>query len=237
MTRSNVTASERPRPVRQVRSYVRREGRMTRAQRRALHQLWPRYGIDAQGGLLQFDQLFARRAPVYLEIGFGNGEALCELASAHPQNNYLGIEVYRPGVGSLLLKLEQYALTNVRVICADAAAALSHRIPCDSLDAIYLFFPDPWPKKRHHKRRLVQFDFLEQVTARLKPGGYFHVATDWEDYATHVLAVAACVPALSNIAGGRHYARRPDYRCRTRFEHRGQQLRHSIRDLVFERRR
>lgn len=209
---------------------------MTRAQRRALHELWPTYGIDAQGGLLQFEQLFGRRTPVYLEIGFGNGEALCELASAHPRNDYLGIEVYRPGVGSLLLKLEQRALTNVRVICADATAALSHRIPCDSLDAIYLFFPDPWPKKRHHKRRLVQLDFLEQVTARLKAGGYFHVATDWEDYAAHVLAVAARVPALSNIAGRRRYASRPDYRCRTRFERRGQELGHSIRDLVFERR-
>jgi tRNA (guanine-N7-)-methyltransferase len=225
------------RPLRSIRSYVRREGRMTRAQRRALHELWPRYGVDAHGGLLQLERLFGRCAPVYLEIGFGNGEALCELAGAHPQNNYLGIEVYRPGVGSLLLKLEQRALSNVRVICDDAVHALSHRIPQASLDAIYLFFPDPWPKKRHHKRRLVQREFLEQLTARLKPGGYVHVATDWEDYAAHVLAVAAQVPGLSNVAGERGYASRPDYRCRTRFERRGRALGHRIRDIVLTRHR
>ncbi len=236
MTRSDVTAPERPGPVRQVRSYVRREGRITRAQRRALQELWPKYGLDSDGGPLRFEQVFARRAPVFLEIGFGNGEALCVLASGHPQNNYLGIEVYRPGVGSLLLKLEQRALSNVRVICDDAVHALSHRIPDASLDGIYLFFPDPWPKKRHHKRRLVQRDFLEQLTVRLKPGGRFHVATDCEDYAAHVLAVAAQVPGLSNVAGERRYAPGPGLRRLTRFERRGQELGHSIRDIVFARR-
>lgn len=229
------SVSHSAKSVRGIRSYVRREGRITRAQRRALDKLWPKYGLDAEGGPLDLEQVFGRRVSVFLEIGFGNGDALCELARANPQNDYLGIEVYRPGVGRLLLKLEQGALANVRVICDDAARALAERIPLDSLEAIYLFFPDPWPKKRHHKRRLVQPEFVAQVAKRLKRGGCFHIATDWQDYAEHVLAVASKVPALRNTAGEGDYTSRPDYRRLTRFERRGQELGHRIWDLVYER--
>ncbi|MFQ5995315.1 MAG: tRNA (guanosine(46)-N7)-methyltransferase TrmB [Acidiferrobacterales bacterium] len=219
--------------MRSVRSYVRREGRITRAQSRALAQLWPTYGVVAQGGLLNFVELFGRKAPVFVEIGFGDGNGLCALARTHPQNNYLGIEVYRPGVGSLLLKLEAAAINNVRVIREDAAHVFAARIPDASLQAIYLFFPDPWPKKRHHKRRLVQTHFVELVATKLKPGGCFHVATDWQDYADHIMAVAAQVPALEKASGAADFAQRPEFHQLTRFERRGQALGHQIWDLVY----
>lgn len=222
-------------PIRTVRSYVRREGRITKAQRRALDELWPRYGIDLEQGPIDFANVFGRRAPVMLEIGFGNGEALCELARSHPQNDYVGIEVYRPGIGSLLLKLETLMLDNVRVICGDAEPVLAEHIPAGSLDAVYLFFPDPWPKKRHHKRRLIQPDFIARVASRLRPDGCLHIATDWQDYAEHVLAVGAQTPALENTAGPNGYVSRPAERLLTRFERRGQALGHQVWDLVFRR--
>lgn len=223
-------------PIRTVRSYVRREGRITNAQRRALRELWPQYGVDLTAEALDFAVLFGRRAPVMFEIGFGNGEALCELARTHPQNDYVGIEVYRPGIGSLLLKLETLMLRNVRVICDDAGQVFAkQQVPADSLDAVYLFFPDPWPKKRHHKRRLVQPDFVARVAASLRPGGCLHIATDWRDYAEHALAVASQTPKLDNTAGPHAYVTRPDERLLTRFERRGQALGHQVWDLVFRR--
>ena len=221
--------------VRTVRSYVRREGRITNAQRRALRELWPQYGVDLADKPLDFAALFGCRAPVMLEIGFGNGEALCELARTHPQNDYVGIEVYRPGIGSLLLKLETLMLRNVRVICDDAEHVFADHMPADSLDAVYLFFPDPWPKKRHHKRRLIQPDFVARVARSLRAGGCLHIATDWQDYAEHALAVASQTPKLENTAGQHAYVPRPDERLLTRFERRGQVLGHQVWDLVFRR--
>lgn len=223
------------RPIRTVRSYVRREGRITKAQRRALCELWRRYGVDLAQEPIDFAALFGRRAPVMLEIGFGNGEALCELARTHPQNDYVGIEVYRPGIGSLLLKLETLMLHNVRVICGDADEVFAEYIPADSLDAVYLFFPDPWPKKRHHKRRLIQPDFVACVARSLRSDGCVHIATDWQDYAEHALAVASQTPELENTAGQHDYVSRPDERLLTRFERRGQALGHQVWDLVFRR--
>ena len=223
------------RPIRTVRSYVRREGRITKAQRRALCELWRRYGVDLAQEPIDFAALFGRRAPVMLEIGFGNGEALCELARTHPQNDYVGIEVYRPGIGSLLLNLETLMLRNVRVICGDADEVFAEHVPADSLDAVYLFFPDPWPKKRHHKRRLIQPDFVARVARRLRPDGCVHIATDWQDYAEHALAVASQTPELENTAGQHDYVSRPDERLLTRFERRGQALGHQVWDLVFRR--
>ena len=222
-------------PIRTIRSFVRREGRITKAQQRALRELWPRYGVQLAGEPLDFAVLFRRRAPVMLEIGFGNGEALCELARTHPENDYVGIEVYRPGIGSLLLKVEALLLPNVRVICADAEQVFAEHVPGDSLDAVYLFFPDPWPKKRHHKRRLIQPDFIARVAHSLRVGGCVHIATDWQDYAEHALAVATQTPKLENTAGDLAYVSRPDERLLTRFERRGQGLGHQVWDLVFRR--
>jgi tRNA (guanine-N7-)-methyltransferase len=222
-------------PHRAIRSFVRRAGRITGAQRRALDELWPRYGITPETTPLDFTALFQRQAPLIVEIGFGNGEALAALAAAHPEDNYLGIEVHRPGIGSLLLRLEGEALTNVRVLEGDAKEILAQRIPLGSIQGVHLFFPDPWPKKRHHKRRLVQTDFIELIRQALTPGGYFHLATDWQDYAEHMLALLTHAPGFKNTAAGDGYAPRPEYRPLTKFEQRGQKLGHSVWDLVFRR--
>lgn len=219
-------------PRRPIRTYVRREGRITRAQRRALAELWPRYGVDVNAEPLDFGRLFGRRAPTALEIGFGNGEALVGLAEHNPGTNYLGIEVYRPGIGHLLLQLEARAVTNVRVIEGDARSVLPSAIPAGTLAAVYLLFPDPWPKRRHHKRRLVQPAFLELVCSRLEPSGCLYVATDVEAYALHVLSAVAEVPGLE-VSGAAAAARDP--RPGTRFERRGQRLGHRTWDLRFTR--
>ncbi|MFQ5937900.1 MAG: tRNA (guanosine(46)-N7)-methyltransferase TrmB [Acidiferrobacterales bacterium] len=221
--------------VRPIRSYVRREGRITRAQRRALSELWPKYGVDDDPSALDFAALFRRRAPVAMEIGFGNGEVLCRFAQSNPAIDYLGVEVHRPGIGSLLLKLEQHAVNNVRVICADATLVLAQRVPEGSLEAVYLLFPDPWPKKRHHKRRLVQKGFLEEVQRRLRPGGRLHIATDWREYAEHAAAAATQVQGLINASGAEIYAPRPASCSASRFERRGQELGHQVWDLIYER--
>ncbi len=219
--------------LRTVRSFVRREGRITAAQRAAIDRLWDRYGVDMSDGPCDFDVLFGRRAPRMLEIGFGAGEALLAMAAAHPENDYLGIEVYRPGVGRLLKALEAQSVANVRVMRDDAVEVLTRMIPEASLDAVYLFFPDPWPKKRHHKRRIVQPEFVALVGARLRPGGVFHMATDWEDYALHMMEVMTRAPGFENIAGMGRYADRPAWREGTRFERRGERLGHVVRDLIF----
>jgi tRNA (guanine-N7-)-methyltransferase len=188
-------------PHRATRSFVRRAGRITSAQRRALADIWPRYGIESGDTPLDLAALFQRTAPLIVEIGFGNGEALAAMAVAHPENNYLGIEVHRPGIGSLLLRLESSALTNVRLLEGDAKEILGQCVPPGSVQGVHLFFPDPWPKKRHHKRRLVQTDFIELIRRALIPGGYFHLATDWQDYAEHMLALLSQTPGLENSAG------------------------------------
>lgn len=224
-----------PIPHRAIRSFVRREGRITDAQRRALEELLPRYGIESGAAPLDFTALFGRDAPVHVEVGFGNGEALAAMAAAHPQNNYLGIEVHRPGVGALLRRIEAEGLTNVRVACTDAKELLEQRIPEASLSAVYIFFPDPWHKKRHHKRRLVQAEFTALLAHKLKPGGLLHLATDWEDYAQHMLAVLSAAEGFENTAGPSQYVSRPETRPCTRFERRGQRLGHGVWDLLFHR--
>jgi tRNA (guanine-N7-)-methyltransferase len=203
------------------------------AQARAHRDLLPRYGIPYAAAPLDFDTVFGRAAPRILEIGFGMGETTAAIAQAQPQNDYIGIEVHTPGVGSLLKRLDELQLANVRVIQHDAVAVLERMIPPASLDGCHIFFPDPWPKTRHHKRRLIQPPFAALLASRLKPDAYLHVATDWEEYAQHMLAVLAAEPELTNTAAG--FAPRPDTRPETKFETRGLRLGHAVRDLLFRR--
>jgi tRNA (guanine-N7-)-methyltransferase len=205
---------------------------MTVAQERAWRDLWPRYGLAETDQTLDLDAAFDRAAARTLEIGFGNGESLVALAQAHPDEDFLGIEVHRPGVGHLMLRADSLGLGNIRVACRDAVEVLSRQLPDASFDAVLLYFPDPWPKKRHHKRRIVQPAFVELVAGRLKSGGRFRLATDWQNYAEQMLAVAGGCALLENEfdAG---YAPRPDSRPLTRFETRGQRLGHEVWDLCF----
>ena len=219
--------------LRRIRSFVRREGRLTKGQQRALVELFPRYGITLQQGIIDFDALFGRRGARILEIGFGNGASLAEMATEHPENDYLGIEVHRPGVGNLLLQIEKQSLNNIRVSNDDAIEVLEQQIPDESLDDVYLFFPDPWHKKKHHKRRIVQPAFVNLIQRKLKPGGIFHMATDWENYAEHMMAAMSTAAGFKNIAGEGQYTARPAYRPLTKFEQRGHRLGHGVWDLVF----
>jgi tRNA (guanine-N7-)-methyltransferase len=228
-----VTDTERPH--RAIRSYTLRQGRLTPAQQRAMDVLFPRFGIPSGETPLDFDTFFGRRAPRILEIGFGNGDSLAAIAQAHPDNDYLGIEVHTPGVGHLLLKIEELGLTNLRVMRDDAVEVLTHRIADASLDGVYLFFADPWPKKRHHKRRIVQEEFAQLLRRKLQPGGRFHMATDWENYARHMLEVMNAAAGFRNTSPAGDYVPRPDYRPLTKFEQRGQRLGHGVWDLIFER--
>jgi len=219
--------------LRTVRSFVRRAGRMTPGQQSAMETLWPRYGVEVGPGVLDFVTLFGSAAPVVVEIGFGMGQSLLTLARQNPQNNYLGIEVHRPGVGALLAGLAEHQLTNVRVIMADAKEILEAHIASGTLAALLLFFPDPWPKVRHQKRRLVQPDFVNLLASKLSDGGYFHMATDWENYAQQMLEVASNCQSLDNAAGVGQFTPRPDSRPVTKFERRGQKLGHGVWDLLF----
>ena len=222
------------RPARKIRSFVRREGRITAGQQRALQDLWPRYGLAADAAL-DLATIFGRSAPCTLEIGFGNGDALATMARQQPDTDFIGVEVHRPGVGRLLQQLDEHALTNVRVMREDAVQILNTCFPNNSLDRLLLFFPDPWHKKRHHKRRIVQPAFIELLTRKIKPGGILHMATDWEDYAEHMLEVMGQSAAFRNCAGVGNYSLRPDYRPVTKFERRGQRLGHGAWDLLYER--
>jgi tRNA (guanine-N7-)-methyltransferase len=215
-----------------LRSFVRREGRMTVAQERALTDLWERYGVAGCDGVLDFTLLFGRQAPCHLEIGCGNGECLLTLAAAHPENNFLGVEVHRPGIGSLLLRAAQQGLTNLRILNGDAAEVVRWRLPAASLECIYIFFPDPWPKKRHHKRRLLQPEFLAVLGDRLQAPGRLFIATDWRDYAEHIAAALAQVPGLTDLAAPAPYAPRPAWRPLTRYERRALDLGHTVRDFL-----
>ncbi len=218
-----------------IRSFVRREGRFTLSQKQALEENWKAFGIEYNQQKIDFPLLFGRHAYTVLEIGFGNGQSLAKMAATYSEINYLGIEVHRPGVGQLLKQLRDKDINNVRIMTHDAKDVLINKIPDASLDALYLFFPDPWPKRKHHKRRLVQTDFIHLVAAKLKVGGIFHVATDWQDYARHILKVMTVTEAFQNTAGTALYVPRPEYRSLTKFEHRGQKLGYQIRDMVFER--
>jgi tRNA (guanine-N7-)-methyltransferase len=220
---------------RAVRSFVRREGRLTAGQQRALDRLWPQYGLDAGSQPFDLDAVFGRTAPRVLEIGFGMGDSLAAIAKTHPEWDFIGIEVHRPGVGRLLGTIDGDGLTNVRVMCADAVDVLQQQVPEASLDAILLFFPDPWHKTRHHKRRLVQPAFVQLLRSRLKPGGRFHMATDWQPYARHALTVLTAAEGLQNVALDAGYVARPDYRPVTKFEKRGERLGHGVFDLMFTR--
>ena len=223
-------------PQRPVRSFVRRSARMTPAQRTAIERRWPTYGLEG-GELLDLDAVFGRRAVRVMEIGFGNGEALVGLAEAHPERDYLGVDVYEPGIGRLLAAIAEKRLTNVRLLRADAVDVLREHIAPASLDTVLLLFPDPWPKKRHHKRRLVQAEFVKSVASRLEPGGRFHLATDWQDYAEHMLAVLEAEDAFVNLAGQGKFGTLGTDRPATKFERRGRRLGHGVWDLRFERRR
>jgi tRNA (guanine-N7-)-methyltransferase len=221
---------------RPIRSFVMRTGRMTTGQARALDELWPRYGADYSPAPLALDALFGRSAPRTLEIGFGNGEHLAKLAATHPERDYLGIEVHRPGVGHLLMLAGMNDLKNLRVSDHDAVEVLREQIPAASLDELLVLFPDPWHKKRHHKRRLVQPPFVELVASRLHSGGVLRLATDWEEYAQQMLEVLrAAGTVFTNLSPTGDWMPRPEERAPTRFEKRGARLGHGVWDLAFRR--
>ncbi len=225
---------ETPKHLRKIRSFVRRERRFSREQQRALDELMPRFGlIPVDDEIFDLAAAFGRAGEYQLEIGFGNGASLLAMAQANPHINYLGIEVHRPGVCNLLLEMEKAGTENIRVINADAVEVLTHNIADAVLDAVYIFFPDPWHKKRHYKRRLVQVAFVELLRQKLKPTGLLHMATDWENYALHMLEVMNQVDGLCNLAADGKFCERPAYRLLTKFEQRGLRLGHGVWDLMF----
>ena len=221
--------------LRTIRSFVRREGRLTPSQQRALEVLWPIYGIDDSDETMDLNQLFGRDAAKVLEIGFGNGDSLAKMAAAQPDHNFIGVEVHRPGVGRLLNLIEQQQLTNLRVACTDAVELLKHRIADHSLDRVQLYFPDPWHKKRHHKRRIIQPEFVAILAKKIKPGGHLHMATDWQHYAEQMLDDLSNNQDFINCSSCASYIPRPDYRPLTKFEQRGHKLGHGVWDLLFKR--
>ncbi|WP_242482282.1 tRNA (guanosine(46)-N7)-methyltransferase TrmB [Thiocystis violacea] len=223
---------------RPIRSFVLREGRLTGAQERAFEDLWPKYGMDwTPGQPIDLSQVFGGSKPVVLEIGFGNGESLAEMAAADPSRNWLGIEVHRPGVGHLLLEIERRALENLKVMRHDAVEVLTQGLSPASLDGVQLFFPDPWPKRRHHKRRILSHQLVDLLAKVIRPGGVFHAATDWEPYAEQMLEIMeGASERFENIAGPGQYAPRPGARPLTKFEQRGERLGHPVHDLLYRRR-
>lgn len=216
-----------------IKSFIRRIGRMTIAQRQAVDTLWDKYCLSNEKKC-EYDIVFGRHAPVILEIGFGNGESLAKTALANPDNNYIGIEVHRPGVGNLLAQLDKADITNVRIFYHDAIEVLEECIPEQSLSAVHLFFPDPWHKRKHHKRRIVRPSFIALVANKLVAHGYFHTATDWKHYAQHMLKVLSNSTSFINQSADKKYCPRPDYRPLTKFEQRGLRLGHGVWDLIFK---
>jgi tRNA (guanine-N7-)-methyltransferase len=221
--------------IRRIRSFVKREGRLTKGQAKALEDNWPLMGLNHQDGLLDFEKVFGNKHPVVLEIGFGMGKSLVEMAKNAPETNFIGIEVHRPGVGACLMEASEASVTNLRVYEHDAVEVLADCIADGSLAKMQLFFPDPWHKKRHHKRRIVQPEFVESLRAKLKIGGVFHMATDWENYAEHMLEVMTAAVKYSNQSATNDYVPRPDDRPLTKFEQRGHRLGHGVWDLMFAR--
>ncbi|WP_189517003.1 tRNA (guanosine(46)-N7)-methyltransferase TrmB [Kushneria pakistanensis] len=222
-------------PHRGVKSYVVRSGRMTLAQRRGLEVVFPRLGLSLAQGRLDPVALFGRQAPLVVEIGFGMGGSLLEQARANPDTDFIGIEVHPPGVGKLLDEVDKAGLENVRVYREDALKVLDDCLPAGSVDTLQLFFPDPWPKKRHHKRRIVQPAFIERVHRVLKPGGRFHMATDWQPYAEYMVEAMNETPGFTTQAREGDYVPRPDFRPLTKFETRGERLGHGVWDLIYQR--
>lgn len=220
---------------RRIRSFIRRQGRITHGQQHALENYWESYCLDPN---LDYDfaELFGRKAPLVIEIGFGNGESLVQMAADNPGVDYLGIEVHRPGVGHLMMKLAEHELTNVRIFCHDAIEIMENRIADNSLAGVQLFFPDPWPKKKHHKRRIVQPSFVKLLIRKLQKSGYFHAATDWQPYAESMLSVLSAEEAIINTSRTHDYCKRPVSRPLTKFEQRGVRFGHSVWDLIFVKR-
>jgi len=234
---SEVTTSEYTQDgkiVRKIRSFVRREGRLTKGQEFAMKECWDSMGIDYQEQEIHWHSIFGNHNPVVLEIGFGMGASLVEMAKSAPEKNFVGIEVHTPGVGACLSAAKEESLSNLRVICHDAVEVFEHMIPNGSVSMLQLFFPDPWHKKRHHKRRIVQLEFVEMVRGKLIPNqGVFHMATDWENYAEHMIEVMEQAPGFNNIAKEGHYIPRPEERPLTKFEQRGHRLGHGVWDIQY----
>jgi len=224
-------ASEKT-PSHRIRSFIRRQGRITQGQQLALDNHWDRYCLDPHADY-DFSQVFGRTAPLIVEIGFGSGDSLAKMAAANPDKDYIGIEVHRPGVGHLMLLLDQLGLTNVRIYCHDAIEIIERKVADNSLAGVHLFFPDPWPKKKHHKRRIVRPSFVELLARKLQPGGYFHAATDWQNYAESMLEVLSAGTGICNSSNTGDYCERPEYRPLTKFEQRGIRLGHGVWDLIF----
>jgi tRNA (guanine-N7-)-methyltransferase len=222
--------------ARAVRSFVLRGGRLTDGQQRAMDELLPRYSVGSSGTRLDFAELFGNTRPVILEIGFGNGDATWQMAQQNPSENFIGVEVHPPGVGHLLLKLEEHGIENVRIASEDGVAFMRNRIANKSLDGFRLYFPDPWPKKRHHKRRIIQPEFVNLLAEKMAEGGIVHLATDWQNYAEHMLEVLQQNPAFENLSEVGDYCTRPAWRPLTKYEKRGQRLGHEVFDLLFLRR-
>jgi len=236
MTEGNHATPQTPSDTtahRSIRSFIRREGRLTAAQIRAINELLPSIEIKAEGHELDLAALFGRTAPVTIEIGFGNGESLLSMAAAAPDEDFIGIEVHRPGVGHLALGIERLELTNIRIVAEDAVPFIKDRVADASIDRLLLFFPDPWHKARHHKRRLVQTEFADLVSQKLKPDGLWHLATDWAPYAEHMRAVLDRHPDFSAEHHGTGEAARPSWRPETKFERRGIRLEHAVFDLLY----
>lgn len=220
---------------RNVRSYVLRKGRLTQAQQLALDELWPYYGIVNSDIVMDFEDHFERPADVILDIGFGNGTSTWKMAQQEPEKNFIGIEVHEPGVGHLLMALDEHHIENVRIVCTDAVDFLQKRIPDASLSGVRIYFPDPWPKKRHHKRRIIQPDFVRLLARCMKPGAILHLATDWQHFAEHVLEVMQDSDEFSNLSESGDYSQRPEWRPYTKYEKRGERLGHVVRDLLYQR--
>ena len=219
---------------RRIRSYVLRQGRLTKGQEKALTENWPKFGLDYTPEMLDLPKVFGRQESLkILEIGFGMGETTATIAEGMPERDFLGVEVHTPGVGALLKLIDEKSLGNVRIIQHDVVDVLNHMIADASLDGVHIFFPDPWHKKRHHKRRLIQAEFVKLLCSKLKSGGYLHVATDWQEYAEWVLDILKVEPLLANSA--KDYAPKPAYRPLTKFENRGIKLGHGVWDLIFTR--
>lgn len=227
--------TEQPKYLRRIRSFVLREGRLTKGQQRSLDLFWPSMGLEHQNQHYDFEQVFGRKADLVLEIGFGMGKSLVAMAKAAPELDFIGIEVHKPGVGACLGEAETEGVKNLRLFEHDAVEILNDSIADGSLTTVQLFFPDPWHKTRHHKRRIVQADFVQLLRRKLKIGGVFHMATDWENYAEHMLEVMSAAEGYQNLADDQQYVPRPDNRPLTKFENRGVKLGHGVWDLMFKR--